>query len=241
MSAAESKIDMTDTSEQEVTQPVAAGGERLFVPCSEQLRQLRQWNDNYRLGFTTEALDAVGPPPAWPAGRLQAVVLAWSLGTVHRTAEIAWRIAADQQPGSRRWQEVEFRQQSLRLRPDIGFVPFALRWDTVDLGTQHDRHHPIRPVDVRGATSLHAQGLQAAAYFPQWVQTMDGVTVPYLWLAGYELKYGAQSSWMSLKPRWQTVPVISWSNKLREVSLYGSEQGWALSACVVGELVRRNG
>jgi hypothetical protein len=39
-------------------------------------------------------------------------------------------------------------------------------------------------------TPAHAEVLAAAAHFPQWIRAMDGKTIPYTWLSGYEVMMG---------------------------------------------------
>jgi len=156
----------------------------MFISPEAQVDRFRTWNQQYRLGFTEAEIDAIGEPPAWPKDDpLSVVLLHWSLDTVHRTADVSAQIAAAEQEGITTSQPIYFGELNIRLLPSIPFVPYRLQWEVVHLGAQvgaiGDR--------IRGPMSVHAQGIQAAGYFPEWVRAMDGKTVPYVMLSGYQI------------------------------------------------------
>ena len=85
-------------------------------------------------------------------------------------------------------------------------------------------------MDVRGADSVHAEILAAAAHFPNWVQAMDGEHVPYVWMPGYQVTIPGYEAWRRL-------PYLSWDSVSREVSLSASWDddrgyGWACPVVV---------
>ncbi|QNA75398.1 hypothetical protein C8250_029045 [Streptomyces sp. So13.3] len=185
-----------------MTPPLIHG---LFIPPEAQVEQFRSWNRTYRLGFTEADIDAVGEPPAWPEDPLSAVLLHWSLDSPHRTAEYSWRVAAAQQPGSWRLSQILFDSFHLRLLPEIVFTPYQIQWETVHLGAGLY----TAPLKERGPQSLHAQGFQAAGYFPHWARAMDGEIAPRIWLAGYELSepYDGPGNW---EDNWNWIEGHAW-------------------------------
>jgi hypothetical protein len=149
-----------------------------------------EWNCTFDLGFTVAEIEALGEPPAWPDGELKAVVLSWSLETPQSTTAVSWHIASKRngQYGRQGAGDLE-DQKYVRLAPGVPFTPHTLEWVTLDLGANRNRWGRVRPLDVRGEHSAHAQVIQAAAYFPGWVKGMyrDGESLPSVCLVGYEV------------------------------------------------------
>ncbi len=82
----------------------------------------------------------------------------------------------------------------------------------MDLAAHWHRVRGTRPVNVRGPDSAHAEILAAAAHFPYWVRAMDGQTVPYVWLSGYQVTVPDYETWRHL-------PCLSWYRPENRVSL----------------------
>lgn len=177
----------------------------MFVSPHAQLFGLARWNARRGWGFTDDDLNDVAReiPPAPPAGA----------ELVARVLEVRLPDGADGTPGVLR----TFRELVAVLVEEQGMRPFhlfdlwpkmrvtlrpgnrhaaGLGWRTIDLG------HGWKPPDGRppcGARGCSPHGLAAcgafpdagllaaAAHFPLWLKRMDGVHVPYVWLAGYEL------------------------------------------------------
>lgn len=84
---------------------------------------------------------------------------------------------------------------TLELAPGTEHRP-GLRWRTIDFGHGWPNPNPegrspcgISPRHLpREAERPHAGVLSAAAHFPLWLTRMDGLHVPFVWIAGYELK-----------------------------------------------------
>jgi hypothetical protein len=224
----------------------SAGNERrpppagIFVSLAEQLDNVRRWSAMRRWGFTEGDLASVDLTPATHDSPLVVDLIAvyldsdWSLDGVRRTCDDLWLLAADQQPNSWCWDDWYWDQ------PDSGLKPVRLadgithrpgvRRVTVDLGAHWVPGRHIRPIDVRGVDSAHAEVLAAAAHFPRWVRAMDGATVPYTWLAGYQVTVPRRS-------RHLRVPCLSWTAYRQMLSLTSheadySQPGWAAPACI---------
>lgn len=155
----------------------------MFIPPETQVEKFRGWNRDYLMGFTEAEIDGVGEPPAWPEDALGAVLLSWSLETVGLTASESWRIAKDEHEFARLGDYVLLDVDHVRLVDGITFVARQLKWEVINLGA----FIGATPENVRGIHSLHAQGLQAAAYFPDWARGMNGVTAPFIMLSGYKV------------------------------------------------------
>lgn len=186
----------------------------LFIVPEAQLAFARQRNHEHGWGFTDEDFTALGDPPPWPSGYLTAIILDVTLDLVGRTFEEAWYYATAVQPGSWRWNEVKSDADHLRLLAGITFER-GLRWRVVDLAAHWDKRGGTRLKDVRDPkTSPSSAILWAASYFPKWVQAMEGVTVPYIWIPGYEISVSGSRSW-------SYVPCLYWSLAERGVRLSG--------------------
>ena len=158
-----------------------------FIKPAAQLELVRDRNKERNWGFTNQDFKALGESPAWPDGKLSAVVLDVSLENVQRTFEEAWYFAASVQPSNCRWKRIESDADHLRLLPGITHKR-GLRWRVIDLASNWDRKKGISPADVRDSNaSPNSAVLWAASYFPKWVQAMDGVGVPFVWIPGYEV------------------------------------------------------
>ncbi len=198
----------------------------LFIPPEAQLALVRQRNTECRWGFTDADFAALGEPPSWPDDPLGAVLLDVSLDTVQQTFEQAWHFASAVQPGSWRWDAVLSDEKHLQLLPGITFQR-GLRWQVMDLAANWDKQNGIRPLDVRDPkVSPHSSILWAASYFPKWVQTMDGESVPFVWLPGYQLTVPGRRPW-------SFVPYLFWHRDSRRVELYAffagyRRRGWAV-------------
>jgi hypothetical protein len=105
----------------------------------------------------------------------------------------------------------------------------GIRRVTVDLGAYFEPGRYIRPSSVRDQYSAHAEVLAAAAHFPRWIRAMDGQTVPYAWIAGYEVMFWNRSSS-------ERLPALSWSKLRGSMNLTAawaehSFSGWAAPTC----------
>lgn len=193
-----------------ITRDLAAGrstsgamitAESLFSPLTHQRANLRRWNEQRDWGFTAEDFAALDVTPADHRDPfvvdLFAVYLPdeGELDAVRRTCHELWTLAAEQQPSSYSWDEHIWRWR----RPGSPCKPVGL-WDglehrpglrrvTLDLAAHWVPGRSYVGADVRGPDSAHAEVLAAAAHFPYWVWAMDGVRVPYAYLAGYQVTY----------------------------------------------------
>lgn len=164
-----------------------------FTNFLEQVDRVRDWGwDIPDLAFA-EAKKSV---PAWPEEELGAVVLVpylADMGTEHgvtktgleRTFHELW-VRAKAGQGGRSWCYEGYKNNGsngLRLLEGIKHE-IGLRWEVIDFGCQRNKS----PQDVRSSSSSpHAGILAAAALHPEWIRSMDGRDVPYVWIPGYEV------------------------------------------------------
>ncbi|MGB7796200.1 MAG: hypothetical protein WBL53_08070 [Pseudonocardiaceae bacterium] len=200
--------------------------EVMFAPLSEQLANIRRWNEERHWGLSAGDLHSVDLTPR--AGDrplvvdLIAVYLRDSaeMGAVPRTCHELWTVAAAQQPHGWSWDwygdRWEHRPKPVQLIAGLVHRP-GVRRVTVDLAAHFEPGRFVRAAALRGLDSAHAEVLAAAAHFPRWIRAMDGKNVPYTWLSGYELLIrGHPTPWR--------LPALSWSNFRHTVSLTA---GWA--------------
>lgn len=210
----------------QVVKPLLEKGKwgEFFISPSDQLALVRQRNKERGWGFTEDDFTSLREDvPAWPEEKLCAVVLDVSLDTIQRTFEQGWHFTAKAQEelgaGKWRWDEIKSDSKHLRFLQGIEFQPNTLQWRVVDLGANWDKKNGIRPKDVRNPkNSPHSAILWAASYFPKWIQAMDGVNIPYVWIPGYELTIPVYGPWSN-------VPCLFWHRGTRKVRLYARSSG----------------
>jgi len=188
--------------EEKLIQIVDPPRPQLFVSSEQQLENVRRWNDEHKLGFTDEDFARLGLPPVSGDGFVQPVLVMYlpnekedkkGKTKENPTFELWWKIIVAQQPGEHRWSGVKSDSDHLKLLEGIEHPGKCLRWEVIDLAANRNK----KPKDVRSPqTSPHAGILAAAAHFPKWVQAMDGETVPYVSIGGYELNVPVFGEWM---------------------------------------------
>jgi len=212
----------------------------LFVPLAEQLANVRRWNAERGWRLSGDELDAIDLTPRTYADPLVVDVIAvylddlperdgqQPLDGVRRTFHELWAVAAEQQPKTWFWDWVRDRYnprpKPVRLLPGIIHWP-GVRRMTIDLGAHWEPAKHLRPGNLRGPNSAHAEILAAAAHFPKWARAMDGRSVPYIWLAGYQVTYPEESAHLRL-------PGLAWVEYRSTLSLTvdrvdRSHSGWA--------------
>lgn len=216
----------------------------MFISLRDQLANVREWNQERRWGFSAADLDAVdliSSADSSSAGNESLVVdvVAVYLGGnsdldgVRRTCHELWTVAAQSQPHiwcwDWYWDKWMDRPKPVRLRDGI-IHRRGVRRVTVDLGAHFEPGRYLRPSQVRGADSAHAEVLAAAAHFPRWLRAMDGETVPYTWISGYQVM-------SSEAPSPERLPALSWSRIRRTMSLTAAwadhaYSGWASPTCI---------
>ncbi|MFH1621099.1 MAG: hypothetical protein ABIB04_03365 [Patescibacteria group bacterium] len=179
----------------------------LFTSTEKQIARVREWNKEFGWGIPDEAFAAAEKSvPAWPEEKLVAVVLVPYLADkkaeddtvmtgLERTFHELWMRAKAEQDANWRWDGYD-KAGSDRLRLHKGIEhKVGLRWEVIDLGCQRNK----KPEDVRSAKSSPNAGiLAAAALHPQWVKSMDGDKVPYVFLSGYEVQVPGGKPWMDV-------------------------------------------
>lgn len=199
----------------------------LFNEAVHQVDRVRAMNRGLEWGIPDKAfIKAKNSIPAWPNEKLVAVVLVPYLADLHLTFHELWICAENEQKDAGwRWDGYnKIGPDRLRLLKGIKHK-VGLRWEVIDLGCNRNK----KPEDVRNAnTSPHAGILAAAALHPNWVKSMDGDEVPYVYLPGYEVRRHSRELWAQ-------VPVLDLGHAVREIKLGcdhigGCDSGWAVPA-----------
>jgi hypothetical protein len=212
--------------------PPAPDLSELFVSLEDQLANVRRWNTERNWGFTDADFDSVDLTPVEHSGLVVDVIAVYlpdegKTNGIQRTFEELWTVAKAQQPNAWRWDELKSDKKHLRLLDGIEHSP-GIRRVTIDLGANWDTTNGIRPMDVRGKDSVHAEALAAAAHFPNWVQAMDGERVPYVWMPGYQVTIPGDGAW-------RRVPDLFWDqfSRLVLLSAYWDDYRYYYWACPV--------
>jgi hypothetical protein len=211
----------------------------IFVSLRTQLDNVRKWNEERGWGFGPDDLDAIDLTPTAEDKPLVVDLIAVyldgdaNLNGVRRTCHELWTVAAAQQSLTWSWDwywdKWLNRPQPVRLFDGIVHRP-GVRRVTVDLGAHFEPGQFISANMVRSHDSAHAEVLAAAAHFPRWVRAMDGQTVPFTWLSGYEVMI-----WERPSP--ERLPALSWVGYRQSMSLTAdwaehTYSGWASPTCV---------
>jgi hypothetical protein len=213
--------------------------EMMFTPLSEQLANIRRWNEERGWGLNASDFHSVDLTPRAGNRRLVVDLIAVYLrdsaemDDVQRTCHELWTVAAAQQPHTWSWDwysdRWEQRRKPVQLIAGLAHRP-GIRRVTVDLAAHYEPGRYVRPSALRSLDSAHAEILAAAAHFPRWIRAMDGKNIPYTWLSGYELLIrGLPAPWR--------LPALSWSNFRHTMSLTAawanhSFSGWASPVCI---------
>lgn len=210
----------------------------------EQLANVRRWNEDREWGFDDAELDAVDLTPRTHADPLVVDLVAVYLddeylgdddGTfdgVRRTCHELWEVATERQLHSWSWDWLRLvyhdvyptLPKPVRLLPGIAHHP-GVRRVTVDLGAHWRPGRHVRPRNIRGPDSAHAEILAAAAHFPRWPRAMDGTSVPFVWLSGYQITFPERATD-------ERLPALAWVSFRETLSLSvdradHSHTGWA--------------
>ena len=212
---------------------------RLFASLPEQLANIRRWNEERRWGLRADDFHAVDLTPQAGDDPLFVDLIAVylddrpDLNGIRRTCHELWTVAAAQQPHAWAWDwyadKWEHRPKPVCLADGLVHRP-GIRRVTVNLGAHFEPGRHNRPSALRNPDSAHAEVLAAAAHFPRWIRAMDGKTIPYVWLTGYQVLIREH-------PTPSRLPALSWSRLRRTMSLtagwadhaYG---GWAAPVCI---------
>lgn len=179
----------------------------MFCSLDEQLANVRRWNSDREWGFTEAELAAVDRTPRSHPDPLVVDLIAVYLDAeyrgddegrmdgVRRTCHEMWDVATERYLNTWCWDWIrdayESRPKPVRLLAGIAHRP-GVRRVTLDLGAHWRPGRHIRPRNLRGRDSAHAEILAAAAHFPRWARSMDGISVPFPWLSGYQVTYPAR-------------------------------------------------
>lgn len=191
----------------------------MYVSPKVQLANVCNWNHVQGWGFTEEDIqraEAALESFTWPNDRLTALVLVPYLDTVQRTFEELWAAALPPQPRNLRKAVIKSDAEHLRLLEGIEHVP-GLRWEVIHLGANQvdlkwETRMGVSPEEARNTNSAHAGVLAAAGHFPKWVQAMDGVKVPYVFLPGYQMTILGHEAWSQ-------VPFLYWDRSGQIIQL----------------------
>jgi hypothetical protein len=217
----------------------------MFIPLGGQLDNVRRWNEERAWGFAAADFEGIDLTPTAYEDPLVADVIAVflpgddELDPVRRTCHELWGVLTDEYPNVWCWDEKAWNAKligikQVRVLHGIVHQP-GLRRVTLDLGAHWDPIHPTRSIDVRSKYSAHAEVLAAAAHFPRWARAMDGVTVPYTQLSGYQVTLVEEESWRRL-------PNLSWNEARSTLSLtahWGDifAPRWSSPVCLAGASV----
>ncbi|MDO8622578.1 MAG: hypothetical protein Q7R80_05080, partial [bacterium] len=214
-----------------------------YTPIEQQVRNLHAWDKRYGWGLPQGWDDRLDVPTdlaalALPENRLVSVnVVAFleAKGGVlgeHRTFDAYWDIIKAQHPNQYRNPDLRATPETLRLLPGITHEP-GVRIEVIDHGANWEKTVGLKPADVRSPeTSPHAGLLASVAQHPKRIRRMDGTTVPFERIAGYQCSVPGHDPW-------RDVPLWDWYRGDRQVRLGVGWGGGPNPRCSV-PVVRRS-
>ncbi len=205
----------------EINGPPSVCNEYLFETVIDQVRIVGELNNRLGWGFTLNDYLTLQLPTHQPAPGehgLSTLVLVPYLDTVQATFVGLWKAIQSRHANTDRWDQFKSDQANLRLLEGITHPGKCLRWEAIDLAANWDQENGIAPRDVRDPTSSpHAGILAASAIHTRWVESIDGESVPNVWVPGYECKNDG---------RWSVVPWLSFNQIGRLVRLVRLDDGF---------------
>ncbi len=211
----------------------------LFVKPEAQIARVRELNLERGWGIADACfLEAEKSIPKWPEDKLVVVTLVPYLDDekqgrkgVERTFHELWEVAAKQQHASLRNDVYDKAgPDKLRLLKGIEHKP-GLRWEVIDMGSQRTRS----PEHVRSSEkSPHAGVLASAALHPQWVKSIDGENLPYIWAPGYEVCVSSGD----LGDQWWYAPRLGFDRGGRKIWLHYKSRDFSDCYWAVPSFVR---
>jgi hypothetical protein len=217
----------------------------MYVSLTEQLDNVRRWNSERGWGFGRDDFDGIDVTPTRHDDPFVVDVLAVylpgddELDEVRRTCDELWDVISSQHPNAWCWDEKAWDlslvgRKQVRLLHGIVHQR-GIRRVTLDLAAHWQPLKPVRSIDIRSRESAAAEVLAAAAHFPRWVRAMDGITVPFALLSGYQVTLVEPESWRRL-------PCLSWNESRETVSLTAHwadiyAPRWSSPVCLAGASV----
>ena len=205
-----------------------------YTPLVQQIKNVWRWDRKYGWGLPKGWDEQLDVPPPELIAELQrpehalvsvdVVAFLEAKGGVlgeHRTFDAYWEVIRTQHPKADRWLELQATPGRLQLLPGTAHVP-GVRVEVIDHGANWEKTVGIKPMDVRSPeTSPHAGLLASAANHPKRIRLMDGTTVPFEWIAGYQASAPRNDPW-------RHVPIWCWLRDGRRVRLsasWGDDRG----------------
>lgn len=175
------------------------------VSPTDQIRRAKQWNKEFGWGFPESVFtDLFREIPCHYGGYLTAIVLDIHLGDFEQTfAAAVDRIRTNfEVDGLFSW------ERNPQVRGCSGIhQPNQMKWKVVDLARVlplHDVFKLNRSNEPTEENSVWSAVLWAAAYFPKWLEDMNGKNVPFVVLPGIDIALGNRSHVvMPMALRWQ--------------------------------------
>lgn len=211
----------------------------MFTKLEKQLEIVHEWNRQRHWGIPDEAFDI--SLPDWPDEKLVTAVIVPYLPDVaneggvvitgiERTFQELLMCAKAEQYTNWCWRGYDASDSgNLWLYNAERYKP-GLRCELIDLGCRRGQ----APEVVRSHGLLPSAGiLAAAALHPHWVRSMDGCTVPYVWVPGYLVDVaGAKEFAFSHVPRLSFCPDERGLELLYGGSGDGNHPYWAVPSFI---------
>ena len=198
--------------------------------------------DNCRLGVCVRSVDnrieeelfeALPEAPEWPEDEFTAVNLTYyprtreGMTPVQNMFESYWDLLQFRYKKNWRWPSMRTGEGYLRFLEGCDVSPGTLRWEVIDLAAHWDKTNGMIPRDKVSTGSAHFGVMAAAAHHTKWVQSWDGVNVPYPTIGGLQLTIPGRHAWTYL-------PYLYWDRDHRQFELYAyyasycHDHGWSV-------------
>lgn len=201
----------------------------LFTSQSDQITQLKLWNEKYGWGFKPRDFEqAARHVPDWPKDKLTAVVLVPCLPadeppkqrprgmtqkayktlkreyegktSLQHTLEQLWRVINSNHVTT--WKSPDLRFDDEHMRMTIRTCQPGLHWAVLDLAA-HDGQAP-KYLDKSSLAGIEV--FAAMALHPDFMAQINGDTIPFLLAAGLEAHLSIDGPFTNAYKDWNQVP-----------------------------------
>jgi hypothetical protein len=198
----EEQMERLASSPADVRSGLLGQHEALLLSLDEQRERLREFNERFWDGaLSAQELAAVDTSGDHPQSVDDLELLYVEFGSPATNVNRWWSVIVSSQPRSSRWLGAVIDDDHLRLAEPVAQYSAGIHRVRLNL-VANWRPASGRTVEQVRAAAVqqnrlvaHAEVLAAYGLHPQLLERLDGDTLPFVDLAGFELRLPGDSSW----------------------------------------------
>ncbi len=179
---------------QELPTPLFRG---LYRTIQRQAACWREWLPALKISADLDAFLAKREAPEWSGNRLTAVTLTLRGPSAAKEFQLYWPLIKVQQKRSLSWDKFNSKHVRWLNGSENTAKDWHFEWQVIDLGANRNMSsETVLETETQvGKSQPNAGILAAAALHPEWIKSMDGQNIPYVYLPGYEVSVPGYDSW----------------------------------------------